>query len=96
MMVDTLTMHLRFAVDTSLGVYQDTLVFTEQEWATRDQKAIDVAKQALADKWATFRRAQIQEEDALQTQQGKQEKIAELTVQIADLTATKTSLEGSL
>lgn len=91
-MPDEITIHLRFGVKTSLGLYQDTLVFTEEEWAKRDQAAIDAAKQALADTWVEFRSAQIAEEEALRTDEGKKAKVAEIDIKIADLTAAKEAL----
>lgn len=92
--MDIITVQLRFAVDTVLGLYQDTLMFSEDEWAKRDQKAIDVSKQTLADKWVTFRAAQIAEEDALNTAAGKLAKIAEIDAKIVDLNAEKVALSG--
>lgn len=94
-MTNTVTVHLRFAADTVLGTYQDTLIFTEDEWAKRDQKAIDAAKQTLADTWVAFRGPQIAEEASLKTLQGKIDKIAEIDAKIADLNAVKAAINGS-
>lgn len=91
-MADVVTVQLRFGVTTSLGLYQDTLSFTEVEWAKRDSIAVEAAKQTLADTWVQFRSAQIAEEQALKTEEGKQAKIAEIDAQIADLTAAKDAL----
>lgn len=93
---DVITIALRFGVDTTLGLYQDTLYFTEVEWAKRDPVAIEAAKQKLADTWVAFRSAQIAEEQALQTEAGRQAKIAELDAEIADLTTTKDNLAASI
>ncbi len=89
---DVVSIHLRFGWMTALGVYQDTLVFTEEEWAARDDLALDMAKRALADTWVAFRSAQIAEEQALATAEGKQAKIAEYEAQIADLQAAADAL----
>jgi len=91
-MMDVVTIQLRFGVQTPLGLYQDTLSFTEDEWAKRDPATVDAAKQKLADEWVVFRSAQIADEVSMQTAQGVQDKIASLTVQIEDLTATRNSL----
>lgn len=91
-MTDTVNIHLRFAVSTVLGQYQDTLIFTEAEWLARDQKAVDASKQTLADTWVAFRSDQITQEQALKTAQGKIDKIAEIDAKIADLTASKVAL----
>lgn len=88
-MADVVTVQLRFAVDTPLGVFQDTLTFSEDEWAKRDQKAIDAAKQARADTWIVFQSGQL----ALQTAEGKQARIAEIVDKIDELTAAKAELE---
>lgn len=93
-MADTVTIHLRFAADTTLGVYQDTLMFSEDEWAKRDDKAIAVRKQALADTWVSFRTSQIWEEEALKTSAGKLARIAEIDTSVADLLAVKAALSG--
>lgn len=95
-MTDTVTIHLRFGVDTALGRYQDTLVFTEDEWAKRDDKQIDAAKQALADTWVAFRSAQLADAEALKTEEGRQAKIAEYDAKIADLTAAKDALAADV
>lgn len=92
-MADVITIALRFSVDTSLGLYQDTLYFSEDEWAKRDQKVIDAAKKSLADTWVAFRSAQIADEEALKTVEGQQAKIAEIDAKIADLVAAKQTLE---
>jgi ribosomal protein L18 len=89
---DVITIALRFGVDTALGLYQDTLYFSESEWAKRDPVAIEAAKQKLADTWVTFYSAQIAEAEALRTEEGKKAKIAEIDTQIADLTAAKEAL----
>lgn len=95
-MDDVVTVQLRFAIDTSLGVYQDSLYFTEEEWAKREQKVIDVTKQDLADKWVVFRSAQIKEEETLQTIEGKNVKIAELEAKISDLEEIKAQLQSEI
>lgn len=89
---DVITIALRFGVDTTLGLYQDTLYFTEGEWAKRDPVAIEAAKQKLADTWVAFYSAQLAEAAALQTEAGRHAKIADLDAKIADLTATKDAL----
>lgn len=89
---DVITISLRFGADTTLGLYQDTLYFSESEWAKRDPITIEAAKQALADTWVAFRSAQISDEAALRTAEGKQAKIAEIDAKIADLIATKEAL----
>ena len=95
-MADVVTVNLRFAVDTALGTFQDTLVFTEAEWEKRDDVAIEAAKQEHADAWVTFRSAQIADEDTLRTAQGKRDKIAEFDVRIADIAAVKARLQSEL
>lgn len=95
-MTDTVTVQLRFGVDTPLGLYQDTLSFTEEEWAKRDQKAIDARKQALADAWVAFRGPQIAEEEKLATDQGKRDRISEIVTTIDGLSAAKAQLEAEL
>lgn len=86
--MDIITVQLRFAVDTPLGTFQDTLTFSEDEWANRDQKTIDDAKKARVDTWTVFQAAQV----ALQTAEGKQAKIAEIDAQIVELNAAKVEL----
>lgn len=91
-MPDEITIHLRFGVDTPLGQFQDTLVFTEADWARRDDRAVTQAKQALADTWVTFRSAQLAEEAALRTVEGRQAKIVEIDRKVSDLLAVKAGL----
>ena len=95
-MADVVTIQLRFAVDTALGIYQDQIYFTEDEWANRDQKIIDAQKQRLADTWSVFRAAQISDEQILATEAGKQAKITDLDQKIAILTAEKDTLTASI
>lgn len=92
-MVDTVTVHLRFGVDTELGPFQDTLVFSEDEWAKRDDTTIAAAKKDLADTYVTFRSAQLAEERALATKEGRDAKIAEYEVKIAALQEAIDSLK---
>jgi len=80
-------------VMTTLGLYQDTLSFSEDEWAKRDPDAIAKAKQQLADTWVAFRTPQIAEEQALATKEGIDAKIAEYQQQIADLNTTISDLQ---
>jgi hypothetical protein len=89
---DEVRLHLRFGVMTELGLYQDTLVFSEDEWAKRDDKAIAQSKQALADAWVAFRSPQIAEEAALATKRGRDAKVAEYEARIADLQAAAAAL----
>jgi hypothetical protein len=96
MAADVVTILVRFGIDTPLGLFQDTLSFTEEEFASRDQTAVDAVKQALADTWVAFRTVQIAEEEALLTREGKEAKISELDVKIADLAATKARIEAEL
>ena len=42
---------VRYAVDTPYGQYQDALYYTEAEYPSVDQKAIDTEKQARVDAW---------------------------------------------
>jgi hypothetical protein len=79
---------------TTLGLYQDTLSFSEDEWAKRDADAIAKAKQQLADTWVAFRGPQIEEEQALATQAGIDAKIAEYQQQIVDLQMAVTDLQA--
>lgn len=95
-MADAVTVHLRFVVETSLGTFQDTLVFSEADWAKRDQNAIIAAKQSLADAWVEFRTAQIVEEEVMRTRKGKEAKIAEIDARIADLAASKDGIQAEL
>lgn len=91
-MDDVITIQLRFGIKTELGLYQDTLSFTEDEWAKRDDKAIAAAKQALADTWVKFMSAQLADAEVMRTEEGRQAKIAEYDAKIADLTAAKAAL----
>ncbi len=91
-MNDIITIQLRFFVSTAIGTYSDVISFTESEWAKRDQNVIDAQKQQLAGIWVTFRSAQIADEDALKTVEGKQAKIVQIDAQIADLVAAKAAL----
>lgn len=93
---DVVTIQLRFGVETVLGLFQDTLSFSEDDWAKRDSVAVDAAKQARADDWVTFRSAQIAEEEALRTREGRQARISELDMRIADLAATRARLEAEV
>lgn len=95
-MSDIVTVQLRFSADTSLGVYSDTLSFTEAEWAKRDQKAIDVQKQALADTWVLFRTQQIADEQLIRTVEGKQAKISEIDAKIAQLGDEKAAIAAAM
>lgn len=95
-MTDIVTVQLRFAIDTALGSYSDTLSFTEDEWAKRDQKAIDAQKQAMADFWVSWRGQQIIDDEARRSDEGKQAKIAEIDATIAELTTTKEALASSI
>jgi phosphopantetheinyl transferase (holo-ACP synthase) len=92
---DVVTVNLRFGVMTTLGLYQDTLSFSEDEWAKRDPDAIAKAKQQLADTWVAFRTPQIAEEQKLATQAGIDAKIAEYQQQIADLQVAVTDLQDA-
>lgn len=92
---DQITLHLRFGVDTPFGVYQDTLVFTEDDWTRRTDRAVSDAKQALVDTWVAFRSAQIAEEKALATQAGKDAKVAEYEARIDDIQAAIDALRAS-
>lgn len=96
MQEDVVTVLVRFGIDTSLGLYQDTLYFTEEEWIKRDTKAIEQTKQSLADVWIIFRSKQITDEEVAKTIEGKQSKIADLSVKIQDLTVIKEQLEAEL
>lgn len=96
MLADVVTINLRFGVQTSLGLYQDTIVFSEAEWTKRDIAAIEKSKQALADTWVIFMTAQIAEAEAMRTADGKRARIAEIDGKIADLTATKDGLQSEL
>jgi hypothetical protein len=91
---DVVTVNLRFGVMTTLGLYQDTLSFSEDEWAKRDPDAIAKAKQQLADTWVAFRTPQIAEEQKLATQAGIDAKIAEYQQQMVDLQTTITDLQA--
>lgn len=82
---DVITIALRFGVDTTLGLYQDTLYFSESEWAKSDPVAIEAAKQSLADTWVKFYSAQIAESETLLTEAGRQAKIVDLNSKIAGL-----------
>jgi hypothetical protein len=95
-MPDIVTVQLRFSVDTSLGSYSDTLSFTEDEWAKRDLKAIDLQKQAMADFWVSWRSQQIIDDEARRTDEGKQAQIAQIDAAIEELTATKEALASSI
>lgn len=95
-MDDIITIQLRFGITTPLGLYQDWLYFTEDEWAKRDQKSIDVLKQKLADAWVVFRSAQLKEEAIIITKEGKLAKIIELDGRISDLTSTKDLLQSEI
>ncbi len=94
--IDVITIQVRFGVDTPLGLYQDTLYFTEKEWSTVPAKDIEAQKQALADTWVTFRSAQIADEEAMRTKEGQQAKLAEIDGKISDLTAAKAALEATI
>lgn len=94
-MPDVLTLHLRFGVMTELGLYQDTLVFSEDEWAKRDDAAVAQAKQDRADAWVAFRSGQIAEEDALATKEGRDAKIAELETKAGELQAAADALKAA-
>lgn len=91
-MPDVITIQLRFGVSTSLGLYQDTLSFTEAEWAKRDAVKIEARKRALADVWVAFRSGQIAEEDALRTAAGKSARVAVIDEKIAELVAAKEAI----
>lgn len=95
-MPDVITIALRFSVDTSLGPFQDTLYFTEDEWAKRDEAAIAARKRSIADAWVNFRSAQIAEEETMRTADGKRERVAVINEQIAELTAAKDAIEARL
>lgn len=84
---DVIRISLRFGIMTDLGLYQDTLYFTEDEWAKRDEGEIAKSKQNLADIWVAFRSEQIKEEQALVTQAGIDAKIAEYQTKISDAQA---------
>ncbi len=86
---DEVTVNLYFSINTPAGVYQDTLKFTEDEWNKKDQASIDASKQALADTWVNFITQQRNDQQKLQTIQGKQDKVTEIDASISDLEATK-------
>lgn len=48
-MADQINIQLRFTVDTKYGPYSDALWFTEDEWAKRDDVAIEAMKQSRVD-----------------------------------------------
>lgn len=92
---DQITVHVRFGVDTPLGVYQDTLVFTEDDWAKRTDQSVAQAEQALVDIWVAFRSVQIAEEKALATQAGKDAKVADYQAKIDVIQAAIDALRAS-
>ncbi len=92
---DEVTVHLYFSVMTPLGIYRDTLVFTEEEWAARDAATITTREQDLANVWVEFRALQIRDEQDLATAAGKLAKIAEYEAQIVDLQAAADALRAA-
>lgn len=90
---DIVTVYIRFGVKTELGLYQDTIVLSIDEWEKRDQGEIDKGKQGLADSWVAFRKAQIEKEGEDQKVEVKKVQIVQLDEQITNLVDTKNRLK---
>lgn len=93
---DIVTVYIRFGVKTELGLYQDVLILSVDEWEKRDQGEIDKGKQVLADTWVVFRKAQIEKEREDQKVEVKRAQIVQLDEQITSLVDTKNRLKAEI
>lgn len=85
---DEINHQLRFTIETPMGPYSDALNFSDDEWAKRDQKAIDAAKQQRVDNWL----ATLAAAPKVETKEDKRARADALDAQIADLAAQKSQL----